>query len=638
MENTMKVEDLVEQVEDFLMVTEDARVASERARDYRDHKQWTDEERAKIESRFQAAITVNRIKPKVEGLKGLLINRKTDPKAFPRTPKHEKAAEAVTDGLRFIADNVDFDKVKLSVAENDFIEGYGACIVYAKQKGRDIEIQCDHIPWDRYYYDHHSRRLDFEDKRYDGIVLWMGLEEFKEKFDLSDEEAEKLFDTSENTDDSWGTFSDRPQWVEKKENRIRVCWQFYIHKGVWHMCYFTRSGYLPAYKGQRTYEPIESPYVDEFGEPVNPIISVSANIDRENNRVGEVHFWLDMQDEINHRRSKFLWLLSTRQTAGRKGAVKDIPALKRELSKANGHVEYEGEKGDFEILKTSDMADAQFTLYQDGKTELDAVGFNAQLSGERQGDLSGKAISNLQDAATNELASLFSGLNDFERRVYRHFFMRMKQFWTAEKWVRVIDDTTKLKWVGFNQPVTLQQALEEKLEDESLMLPQKMEIQAQLQQLMEMNHPALGNIVEVRNALPELVMDIIIQTSPDSINIQREQFELLAQIAQTRPEVPFTEVLKLSELRGKDKIIKNIEDQARAASEEQRQKGDVAFQTEIGEKQSKTALNAAKAQKETAAIRGEIADAEKASAEAQQTNVQTILIAETPPKDTGIVI
>lgn len=613
--------ELLEDVEDFLTQTEEARILSERDRDYKDNKQWTAEETAKIESRGQAAITVNRIKPKVEGLKGLLIQRKTDPKAFPRTQKHEKTAEVITDGLRYIADNNDFDKKKLAVAENIFVEGYGAIVTTAIEKGNDIEIVNTVVPWDRYYYDVHSRELDFSDKRWDGIVIWMDIEEAKESFNITQEDIDAILEQ-----DGDETFDDRPRWVDRIEKRIRVCWHFYIQDKVWHMCYFTASRFLV--------KPIPSPLLDEYGEPCNPIEAQAANIDRDNNRFGEVRYWIDLQDEINHRRSKYLFMLSQRQTMSRKGAILDVPSLKRELAKSDGHVEYQGEKGDFDILPTGDMAEAQFTLYQDGKSELDAVGFNAQLSGERQGDLSGTAITNLQQAATNELASLYAGLTDLERRVYRQNWMRMKQFWTEEKWLRVTDDSTKLRWVGLNQKITLKQQLEEIIEDESLYPEQRLKAQADLKQMLQVKHPALNELVEVRNEVGELDVDIMIETSYDSVNVQREQFELLSNIAQTRPDVPFTEVLKLSELRGKDKIIKSIEASSQAQQERQKQIEELESRIraiEAAEIESKTILNQAKSETE----RGK---AHKAHTEAELTELQANLIVDNPPKDTGVVI
>jgi hypothetical protein len=586
------LESLKKDVDDFLTQTEESRILSERDRDYKDNKQWTDPEREAIESRGQAAITVNRIKPKVEGLKGLLIQRKTDPKAYPRTQKHEKAAEVITDALRYVAQKNDLDDIKLDVAENVFVEGYGAAITHVVQKGDEVSIEVTHIPWDRYYYDVHSRRLDFADKRYDGIIIWMDKTQAMEAFELSEEEADQLL---EDNDDGQETFDDRPQWVDRKEDRIRICQHFFIEKGKWMMCFFTSAKFLV--------EPMDSPYVDEFGIPVNPIDAVCANIDRDNNRFGEVRYWIDLQDEINHRRSKYLYLLSQRQTIGRKGAIPDIPALKRELAKPNGHVEYEGEKGDFDILKTNDMAQAQFTLLQDSKAELDSVGFAPRLSNQNASGLSGPVIAGLEQDATNELSSLYANLTKWEKRLYTQFWWRMKQFWTQEKWLMITDDVTKLRWVGLNQQITLQTKLEETANDASIPLQMRQHAQNQLMQMMQMQDPRLQQIVEVQNEVAQLDMDIIIETSYDTVNLQREQFDLLAKIAQTNPNVPFTEVLKLSELRGKDKIIKSLEQSAQAASQQQQmvQKKEMAeSQTENKNTDADTIGKNAKARKDIA--------------------------------------
>ena len=129
---------LRKQVDDFLTDTEEARRMSERDRDYYDNFQWTAHEEAKLRSRNQAPIVVNRIKPKVEGLKGLLGIRNSDPKAYPRTQKHEETSHAVTDALRFVADNNEFnDNIKQNVAEDFFIEGYGGAIVDGVKKEKD---------------------------------------------------------------------------------------------------------------------------------------------------------------------------------------------------------------------------------------------------------------------------------------------------------------------------------------------------------------------------------------------------------------------------------------------------------------------------------------------------------------------
>ena len=130
-----------EQVEKFINDTDLARRLSQKCRDYYDSKQWTDREAAILESRRQAPIVVNRIRPKIEGLVGLYDLRKTDPKAYPRTQKHEKSAKVVTDALRFVVDNNDFDITRLDVAQEFFVEGYGGVFIDVGRKKNEIMIR-----------------------------------------------------------------------------------------------------------------------------------------------------------------------------------------------------------------------------------------------------------------------------------------------------------------------------------------------------------------------------------------------------------------------------------------------------------------------------------------------------------------
>jgi len=599
-----------EKVEDFLNNTLDARFLSERCRDYYDHKQWTEAERSKLLARNQAPIVVNRVKPKVEGLLGMYGLRHTDPKAYPRTQEHEETAHAVTDALRYVADNNDFESVKAEVAESFFIEGYGGAIVDVRLNGRDeVEIFVEEIPWDRIYFDPHSRKKDFSDARYMGVILWMDEDEVLEKF--PDVDIDEL-STQEEIDDE--TFEDRPQWAysDDSKRRYRIALHFGIKDGKWHRSLFSGDVYIK--------DPEPSPYLDEFGDPANPIELVSANIDRDNNRYGEVAGFLDQQDEINHRRSKGLHLLSERQTAGRRGAIQDVGALKRELAKPNGHVEYDGEKGDFEVLNTGDMAAAQFSLYQDAKAELDAVSINAQLSGERQqGDLSGVAIDKLQGAGSLELNRQYSLLSKWERRIYRQVWARVKQFWNDEKWIRVTDDMDTLRWVGFNTPFTTQMVLEEVINDEERPEQERQQAALLYTQMMQTNDPRLQEVVEVRNETTDLDVDIILDESFDVINIQQEQFRMLAQFAQGS-DIDIIELIELSEIRGKEELIEKIEQRRQAAAQAA---GNVA-QIEAEGKQADNAVKMANVQKT-------VADAEKSTQEATQKQIENAILLENPP-------
>jgi hypothetical protein len=605
----------------YLNATMDARALCERDRDYIDGKQWTDDEAVKLRKRGQAPVVINRLAPKHNGMIGLLDLRRTDPKAFPRTKKHEDSAHAISDALRYVADNNDFiNSVRLDMADNFFCEGTAAAFVDVEEvviNGRpEMDVKIKNIAWDRFYYDPYSRRLDFADARFMGMIVWMGFDEFTLAF--PDADINDLVSLSDNSDD---TFSDKPQWIDKKKKRIRVCHHFYLEGGEWMMCYFTDGAFL--------IDPQTSPFLDEDGDPSCPIVAQSAHIDRDNNRYGEVRNHIDKQDELNHRRSKGLFLLSRRQTYGRKGVATDIQALKREAAKPDGHLEFPGGEvfgKDFGFIDTADMAAGQLAMYQDTKAELDSVGFNAQLAGERQsGDISGKAINMLQQAGTIELNRQYTMFSSLEKRIYRQIWGRIKQYWTDEKWIRITDDQDDLKWVGLNAQVTAQEWLQEQVQDESLPIQTRRQADASLQfltqaaqgpdpqlvaaaqqgdqqamialqQAMMMQPLAqqkLQEIVEVKNPVPEMDVDIIIDQSFDVINTEQETFQLLAQFAQGTQEISFIDLLEVSPLRNKKELIERIEKRQAAA---QQQNGNLQqmqvakFQTDIQKTQADTAV------------------------------------------------
>lgn len=571
-------------VEEFLQLTTDARALSERCRDYYDGKQWTPEQVAELKRRKQAPIVNNRIKVKHNGLLGLTAVRKSDPKAFARNEEQDSAAaEAATDGLRYVADKVALNSTFLAVADNFYCEGYGGVNIVTEQTPRgDTEVLVDHVPWDRIFFDPYSRKHDFSDARGKGYIMWMDERDLIEAFPDADPSAI----TIENELSGDGeTFDDRPSyWYSShgKRKRFLVVTHYYRYKNAWYLSIYTGSGFL--------LEPMESPYQDEYGQSECPLELVAAYIDRGNNRYGELAAFLDLQDEINHRRSKALFLLSQRQTYGNRGAVKDIKAAKREMGKPDGHLEIgQGEFGkDFGVLPTGDMAQGQFELLQEAKAEIDAQSYNAQMAGDRQqGDLSGIAIGRLQQAGITELNLLFERFTSFKLRVYRKIWHRIRQFWDQEKWVRVTDDDKKPRWVGFNVPMTMQEFLQETMDDESKPYAMRLGASAQMIQLEQMGPEALQQVIMVKNRPSELDMDIILDESFDVINTSQEQLNAILQFG-AQSGFNLIDLLEISNIQGKEKLIDKLEQRAKEASESASQDPNLQL---IGAKAAEAAAN-----------------------------------------------
>lgn len=597
---------LVEYFEEAESSTHDARLLCERDIDYRDNKQWTSDEEATLRARKQPVVTYNRIQRKVDYLSGLERQQRKDPKAFPRNPDDEQAAAAATDGIRFACDAEKWDDKRSAAWDDLLTPGTCAVLVGVKKSRQGFDPTIEQIPWDRFFYDPKSSRPDFSDARYMGVVTWYDFDVAVAKWpDAKDEIAASL--ASQQASD---TYEDKPKygvWFESKSKRVRVCEIYHREAGQWHRCVFTKSGYL---------EPsAPSPYIDEDGEPENPIKAVSLYVDRDNNRFGLVRVMISPQDMVNKAHSKAMHLVNMRQVRVSPTAMQDAEKIRKEVAKPDGIVM--GEKDDFEILATNDMANAQFNLLQLSMNEIDLLGANAALQGKNENDMSGRAILAQQQGGMVEVARAFDRLRSLSIEVYRAIWNRIRQVWTNERWIRVTDDERNLRFVGLNQQVTVGQIAQEVAQGKpegiesaiKLVGPQIMQAYMQGDPQARM---ALGlfvqqhgqQVVETRNAINELDVDIVIDEGMDTPSVQAEQFDALIKmmpalgpIAQSPLMLEF--LVQASQLRDKDKLLELLQQMQSGPSPEQQQAMQIQMAGEVAQvekTQSETAKNYAQAQ------------------------------------------
>jgi hypothetical protein len=542
------VTEAVRRFEEAENTTRDARSNSERDRDYYDGKQWTEAERAALEKRGQPVVTYNRIQRKINYLKGLESQTRKDPKGFPRTPGDDGAAQAATDALRFVCDDQQWDSKRSDGFESICVEGTGAIFVGAAPGKQGIDPTLIQVPWDRLYYDPYSRRVDFSDAAYMGIVTWLDMDEAMARWAEKGEIIEGTWARARSLD----TYDDRPKmnmWADYKRRRVRFCEEYCKKKGVWYRSVFTQGGWVE--------DPEPSPYLDENGKPENPIKAVSAYVDRDNNRYGEVRAMISPQDEVNKRRSKGLHLINSRQTRSSRSAMLDPSQVKRELAKPDGHII--ADEGEFEVLQTGDMAAANFQLLQEAKAEIDLLGPNAALAGKTENDQSGRAIMAQQQGGMVEVALLMDRLRHLSMAVYRAIWARIRQFWTEERWIRVTDDERNLKWVGLNAPRTMLEVAAEKLDGDP---------EAEMKLALLARDPRAQMVMEVKNAVAEIDVDIVIDEGMDTPMVQAEQFDTLTKIMPSLIQMPpeYAKMLvQASSLRDKDQMLETVEKMGQGA-------------------------------------------------------------------------
>lgn len=545
-ENTSIVADdehskLIRWVNEADTTTIDTRNLSERSRNYYDSNQITDAERRVLIQRKQAPVVINRVKPKVDSLMGMERANRTTAKAQPRTPKHTKGAEAATESVRFCLQDNMYERVRSDTWENMLIEGTGGVEIIVKPQGDAFKVILRHIMWDRLIYDPHSRRKDFSDARFLGQVVWMDYDEAVAKYPGAEDVLQSMQTGS-------STYDDQPRWMDNTRRRVKIVELYYQRSdGDWWYACFTYGGYCES--------PKKSPYVNEEGETEHAYEFSSLFVERDGGRYGAMKQLLDIQDEINKRRSKALHLNSVRQVRLEKGAVDDLNKVRQELAKPDGVIETTPGM-EFEILKTGDMLAGQFNLLSEAKMEIDSIGANSATMGKDKTVQSGVALRQRAMTGQTELAPMFDMLKNMDIRVYRKVWNRIKQYWKEEMWLRVTDDENNLKFVGLNKPMT----------QGEMMLKQAQEAGAPPEALDQMKKqialdPAMQQIVSTENEIVTMDVDIIMDEAPDTITQEVEDFQAMAEMVKSGFPLPPEAVIMASPLSNKDKIIKMMKAQ-----------------------------------------------------------------------------
>lgn len=540
--------------------TAEARKNADQAQDYYDNKQLSTKQIKVLRERKQPEIWINRIAPAVNGLLGVLEQGQSDPRAFPRNNPDNDAAEVATDALRYSAEKCRWQRVKLTASKTYLVAGIGAVIV---EVGEDRDPLPRIIRHGEFIYDPHSRDPDFEDARYMGVAKWMYADLVKAQYPDADIDPKAITPEGLQWDDE-----DKPNdtWTDTKRNRVLVC-ELYINEGGWKRVVFWGGGIL---------EESDSPYADEQGKPTNPIVAQSCFVDRDNNRYGIVDAMIPIQDEINMRRSRLLHLANSRQVrvTSLDGPEQSADVIRSEAARPDGVLPM-----GVEPAGTGDLQAAQVQLLQESKAEIERMGPNPAVLGQGNTSDSGRAQLVRQQAGLTELTPVLGGIEDLELRVYRQMWMRIRQFWDEPKMIRVTDDLGAPQFLMVNEPVMGPPVV--------VMGPGGM--------------PTIQPQMTMKNRPSEMDMDIIIDSVPDTANIQQEQFAELVKLAGIYgpQEVPFDDLLEASNLPKKRQLIEKRatrQEQAAQGAEPQQQMAQAAFAVEMEGKQAKAALDAAKAE------------------------------------------
>lgn len=516
---------LIQDYEDAEQASQTAREKAERDRDYVDNKQLTQAEVDELRKRGQPPIVLNVIRSRASFLSGMEKKQRRDPKAFPRNnPSDVQAAEAFTDGMRYCIDQADYASKRSQAWKNITIEGFGGVEIAAVQKRSGVVFTISRLQWDRLFYDPHSCEQDFTDANYKGVVVWLDYAEALAKAKaggyVDEDRAKEIIDTTMNRA-PWrsATYDDKPRetiWADSRRKRVRIIMMWKKTANGWCYYEFTQAGIFTKR---------ENPYVDQDEEGYCPWVLESANVDRDNNRYGEVRHLIDPQDEVNKRRSKALHLLNSNQVIADEGAVNDKNAARRELARPDGWLEKNVGR-ELSVQRGADLAAGQAQMGAQAMNYILEAGPNGALLGKGVSDQSGRAIEAQQAGGLVEQSDLMDVLRRFDLRVFTIIASMMKQFWTQQMWIRVTDDEDVPRYVGLNEPMLTEvESGETRPESEWKKLYEAGEQIGTLTEAANENGEP-----ELANDVARLGIDIQVSDAPDTISLDGETYSAFTQL------------------------------------------------------------------------------------------------------------
>ena len=495
------------------------------ARQYYHDKQWTDAEIERLKKRGQQPTVRNRIKRKIDFLRGVEHRLRRDPKAYPRTPKHEASADTATAALRYACDKSRWEKVSSDCMSCGLIDGIG--VIFIGIERGDPKMR--NAATDRFFYDPRSMEPDFSDARYMGLHLWFDVDEAVDRWPQHKARLESMVDA--NNVQMTGFVSEQDhgqQWGDFENRRVRVV-EFWEKKSMaplkggfgWHYCYFT---------GETDLESGWSPYIGENGEPDCPYEAWSPYVDEKGDRYGMIRTMKSVQDEINYSASKLLHRIATDRFFYEDGAIEDVDELGRQLARPDGKIRISrGEWG-----KTVGIVDPSLKIQGEGErfqmaaAEIENLGPNPGLVGKGEGvdGASGRALLAQRDSGMTELSPIFERHRDWKLRVYRKLWHRARQAWTAEKWINITDDAGATEFVKLNDYQINQQT---------------MQLQGQ-------------------NVVSEIDVDIILNEGPDTITMNEELMQTLSNLGEAALTPLGKVMIELSNAPNKERLLKMMDE------------------------------------------------------------------------------
>ncbi len=459
--------------------------------DYYDNDQWTEADADELKERGQAAICYNVITQSINWVIGSEKRGRSDFKVLPRGKEDAKPAQKKTQLLKYLSD-VNRTPFNRSRSFEDAVKvGVGWIESGVTERDNGEPIYNRYESWRNILWDSASTEFDLSDARYVIRVKWIDLDVVTAMFPNRAVLLERSASTSERFGTDLANGDEVMDWAEDEREtlargvsdhsverqRVRMIEVWFrkperVQKIVagervgeefdpedqnhtalvqggqsivaermmmtMNLCVMTTSGI--CYLGRSPYKHNKFPFIPVWG----------YRRGRDNLPYGMIRAMRDIQDDINKRASKALYILSTNKTIMEKGAVDNMAEFMEEVSRPDGVIVKNVGKT-LELNVDRDLAPAHLEFMSQSINMIQSIsGVTDELMGKTTNARSGVAIQARQDQGSKSTSKLFDNLR-FAFQVDGEITLSLcEQYTTEAKQFRITNQRGTPEFVDIN--------------------------------------------------------------------------------------------------------------------------------------------------------------------------------------------
>ena len=464
-----------------------------------DNMQWDPEDAAILKDRGQMPLVYNETAPMVDWIIGTERRSRVDWKVFPRTEDDVEMADTKTKVLKYVSD---INRVPF-IRSRAFADAAKVGVGWMDDGVRDDPTQdvifSKYEDWRNVLWDSASYDLDLSDARY--LFRWRWVDEdiaclmFPDRVKQirasindvgnmerhgDDDEASGLYDRSEDAavsgssraSGSYAMFDARRARVKliecqyRKPTQVKIVGDGPLKGQFVHEQDLAMQAAIQTHGSSIIEKVMMRTHFAVFTE--SALISMGASIYR-HNRFSLTPIWCyrrgkdrlpygvirrvrDIQQDLNKRASKALFLMNTNQIIADEGAVDDWNQLRDEVDRPDGLIVKKAGKS-LEIRRDSEQAAGQINMMTLAQSTIQrASGVSNENLGRQTNATSGTAIQARQLQGSVVTTEPFDNLRLAIQIQGEKQLSLTEQFYTEEKVVRLTGARGSMEWVKVNTP------------------------------------------------------------------------------------------------------------------------------------------------------------------------------------------